>query len=73
MREVENRIKRLEMVFLDKPSAVQFLIVPREMPWEKRGEYIRERSDGRPMVIIAEGLPLDECMAKHGVVEITTD
>lgn len=40
MRSVENRIKRLEVEFEDKPSAVQFLIVPREVPWEKRDEYI---------------------------------
>ena len=73
MRSVETRVKRLEAELGDKPSAVQFLIVPREVPWEKRDEYTRDRADGRPLLVFPEGLPLAECMAQYGVVEITAD
>jgi hypothetical protein len=73
MRNIENRIKRLEVELGDKPSAVQFIIVPREVPREKWDEYIRERADGRPLLVFPEGLPLAECMAQCGVVEIMAD
>jgi hypothetical protein len=73
MRSVETRVKRLEAELGDKLSPVQFLVVPRDVPWEKRDEYIRERADGRPLLVFPERLPLAECMAKCGVVEITAD
>jgi hypothetical protein len=73
LRSVETRIARLEVERGDKPSAAQFLIVPREVPWEKRDEYIRDRADGRPLLVFPEGLPLAECMAQCGVVKITAD
>jgi hypothetical protein len=73
MRNLENRIGRLEVELGDKPSAVQFLVVHREVPWEKWREYIRERADGRPMLILPESLSLEEAIAEVGCVEITVD
>jgi hypothetical protein len=73
MRSIETRVKRLEAELADKPSAVQFIVIPREVPLEKWDEYIRELADGRPMLVFPEGLPLAECMAQCGVVEITAD
>jgi hypothetical protein len=73
MRNIENRVKRLEVELGDKPFAVQFIVVPREVPWEKRREYIRERADGRPMLILPESLSLEEAIAEVGCVEITAD
>jgi hypothetical protein len=73
MRSVENRVKRLEAELGDHPSMVQFLVVPREVPREKWDEYVEEHADGRPLLVFSEGLPLAECMAQRGVVEITAD
>jgi hypothetical protein len=69
MRSVETRVQRLEAELGDKPSAVQFLIVPREVPWQKGDKYIRAHADRRRLLVFSEGLPLAECMAHYGVVE----
>ena len=50
MRSIETRVKRLEAELGDKPSAVQFLIVPREVPWEKWDEYIRDACGWTPPI-----------------------
>jgi hypothetical protein len=70
MRNIENRIGRLERALGDKPSPVQFIVVPREVPYEQWDSYINERADGRPMLVFPEGIPLEEAMKQVGVVEI---
>jgi hypothetical protein len=70
MRNLENRIGRLERALGDQPSPVQFIVVPREVPREGWDNYVRERADGRPMLVFPEGLPLEEAMRQVGVVEI---
>jgi hypothetical protein len=73
MRSVENRVARLEAELGDKTSAVQFLVVPREVPREKWDEYVEGNGDGRPLFVFPEGLSLEECMAECGVVEIEAE
>jgi hypothetical protein len=73
MRSVKNRIGRLEAGLGGKPSVVQVIIVPSEVPQEEWDSYVMERADGRPLLVFPEGMTLEECIKKQGVVDLRAE
>jgi hypothetical protein len=70
MRNVEARIRRLEEGFRGNLSGAKFLTIPREIPRESWDQYVKERTDGRPMMVFPERIPLSEAIEQVGSVEI---
>jgi O-methyltransferase involved in polyketide biosynthesis len=71
VRNIKARIEKLEGKILPKASRTQVLYVPKSLPREDWDQWIADHADGRPLFVFLEGLSIEECMATHGVVEVS--
>jgi hypothetical protein len=73
MRNIETRINKLEHKIMPRTLPVQILYVPNGLPREDWDKWVADNADVRPLYVFPEGLSLEECIAEHGVVEVSLD
>lgn len=73
MKNIKTRIKNLESKLIPRTPPTQTLYVPKDLQREDWDKWVADHADGRPLFVFPEGLTIEECMAKVGVVAVSLD